>query len=86
MDRLMTKQTEWRVRTAKTQISLGIRHAAKRSSNSRLVYPEVKLQGRDLLCPQQRYATVRDLVRVVGIVAPFTTGVAMWLNVVLTPG
>ena len=36
----------------------GGRHVAKHSSDPRQVYPEVKLQG-------------RDLVRVVGIVAPF---------------
>ena len=36
----------------------GGRHVAKRSSDPRQAYPEVKLQG-------------RDLVRVVGIVAPF---------------
>ena len=36
----------------------GGRHMAKRSSDPRVVYSEVKLQ-------------VRDLVRVVGIVAPF---------------
>ena len=35
----------------------GGRHVAKRSSDPRQAYPEVKLQG-------------RDLVRVVGIVAP----------------
>ena len=36
----------------------GDRHVAKRSSDPRVAYPEVKVQ-------------VRDLVRVVGIVAPF---------------
>ena len=36
----------------------GCHHVAKRSSDSRVAYPEVKVQ-------------VRDLVRVVGIVAPF---------------
>ena len=36
----------------------GGRHVAKYSSDTRQAYPEVKLQG-------------RDLVRVVGIVAPF---------------
>ena len=36
----------------------GGRHVAKRSSDPRVAYPEVKVQ-------------VRDLVRVVGIVAPF---------------
>ena len=37
----------------------GGRHVAKRSSDPRVTYPEVKVQ-------------VQDLVRVVGIVAPFT--------------
>ena len=36
----------------------GGRHVAKRSSDSRVAYPDVKVQ-------------IRDLVRVVGIVAPF---------------
>ena len=36
-------------------------HVAKRSSDPRVVYPEVKVQ-------------VRDLVRVVGIVAPLPNG------------
>ena len=40
---------------------LGGRHVAKRSSDPRVAYPEVKIQ-------------VRDLVRVVGIVVPFTHG------------
>ena len=36
----------------------GDRHVAKRCSDPRVAYPEVKIQ-------------VRDLVRVVGVVAPF---------------
>ena len=55
---------------------------AKRSSDPWVDYPEVSVQ-------------VRDLVRVVGVVAPFvlsrnlgykTRGVAMCLNVGVTPG
>ena len=40
------------------QDEAGVRHVAKRSSDPQVAYPEVKVQ-------------VRDLVRVVGIVAPF---------------
>ena len=44
----------------------GCHHVAKRSSDSRVAYPEVNVQ-------------VRDLVRVVGIVAPFAPrGVSIW--------
>ena len=46
----------------------GGRHVAKRSSDPRVVYPEVKVQ-------------VRDLVRVVGIVVPFAQGRSVpWKN------
>ena len=43
----------------------GCHHVAKRSSDSRVAYPEVKVQ-------------VRDLVRVVGIVAPLPHGVSVF--------
>ena len=42
----------------------GVRHVAKRSSDTRVAYPEVKVQ-------------VRDLVRVVNILAPFDPGVSV---------
>ena len=42
----------------------GDRHVTKRSSDPRVVYPEVKVQ-------------VRDLVRVVGIVTPLPHGVSV---------
>ena len=46
----------------------GDRHVAKRSSDARVAYPEVKVR-------------VRDLVRVVGIVAPFAPwGSVFWEN------
>ena len=43
----------------------GGRHVAKRSSNPRVAYPEVNAQ-------------VRDLVRVVGIVAPLVFVLPSW--------
>ena len=50
----------------------GGRHVAKRSSDPRVAYPEVKFQ-------------VRDLVRVVGNVAPFAPrGVGTWGKFVLS--
>ena len=53
-------QYSWKIRFIEKPgvLDVGDRHVAKRSSDPRVAYPEVKVQ-------------VRDLERVVGIVAPF---------------